>query len=344
MENEKNEVIALPSKTKAALLMCLFQKEVAQNIMSHLDYEDQMSIYTEISNIKNVTEYQPEIIEFVLNEYLDYLEGNDLMMFNGGPDYARDLLGENVSSDQLEEQIRRLYSTGKKPFEEIKQIRDLNALVVALYDEDPYTVALVISMIKPSQAAEVLEKMPESKRVEVVKCVASLDQTSSEAITTIERYLNEQLKTVREEDNNITDGIKTIVNILNNVTRTTEKSIFENLEKVDPKLTQEIKDNMFVFEDLVMLSERQFQTVVNKITDDEIIVKALRAATEEMKERFYRSMTSARKEIIKEVEERMDGVRQTDAFEAQQQIATIVKELEKNGEIVIQRGEEDVIL
>lgn len=341
--DEKNEK-RVSYQTKAALLLCLFPEALAQQVIGHLENEERKKLYTEIANIKHIADYQKEVIEEVVRGYLDYISNDEMSSFKGGAQHARRLIGDSMPTDEFDAMLDRLTSGGGKPFDSIKKLRDITPLLMTLHEEDPYVIALTISLIKTTQAAEILENLPEEKAIEVVRCAARLDQTNAEAISTIERYLAKKLEMVSKEDNNITDGLKTVVSILNNVNRSSEKVIFEKLDVLDPELSQEIRDNMFVFENLVLLDARQFQDVVNKITDDEVIVKALRAADEELKERFYKSMPQARREIVQEIEERIGGVRLTDAEEAQQKIANIVKEMTTSGQLIISRGDGDVIL
>jgi flagellar motor switch protein FliG len=198
--------------------------------------------------------------------------------------------------------------------------------------------------MKPSQGAEVLESLPEGKMIEVALGIANMDQTNKEVLLKVENHLNKQLQNLISNEQNQTDGIKTLVNILNNVKRSTEKYLFDQFDDVDPEMSKIIKDNMFVFEDIIKLDNRSLQKVVNKITDNEIIAKSLKIASEELKERIMQSMSEGRKALVKDADEGLGGIKVAEAEDAQQQIANMVKEMEKNGEIVIQRGDDDVIV
>lgn len=331
----------LRGKTKAALLLGFFPMEISQTIVSYLDnYEREILI----KEITNMPKYDPSIIEAVVKEYLLFLKGQNVGIVNSGAEYAIRLVEGSMPKEELEEMVGRLWTSNGKPFDSLKRIRDVAPLLTFLQYEDPQTIAVIVSHMKPSQAGELLESLPEAKRVEVGLCVAKMEQTNSEVLNKVERFLNKKIEQFVSEDQNTTDGIKTLVNILNNVNRPTEKSLFDYLDKKDPQLSKIIKDSMFVFEDIVKLDERAIQTVVNKVTDNEVIAKALRTASEELKARFYKAMSKSRLEIIQDQDERLGRIRLSDAEEAQQKISNIVKELEKTGEIIIQRGEEDVIL
>ncbi len=134
------------------------------------------------------------------------------------------------------------------------------------------------------------------------------------------------------------------MNILNNVSRGVEKTVFQKLDEVDYELSERIKENMFVFEDLLGLEDLALRRVLEEITDNGVIAKALKIAKEEIKEKLFTCMSSNRKEMIMEELDGLGPLKMTDAEKAQQMITGTVKKLEKEGRIIIQRGEDDVLI
>jgi flagellar motor switch protein FliG len=280
-----------------------------------------------------------------MTEFLEFIKGNNYGVINSGTEYAMKLLeGSSIPDEEMEEMIGRIYTTNSKPFDSLKRIRDVGPLMTFLGNEDPQTIAVVASYMKGPQAAELIESLPSGKMTEVAMAIAKMDQTNRDVLIRIENHLNKKLENFITDDSSATDGVKTLVNILNNVTRHTERALFDHLEQKDEDLSKIIKDSMFVFEDIIKLDAMSLQIVINKITENELIAMALKTATEEMKERFYQAMTEGRKRLVDDATEGLRQVKRTDAEEAQQKVANIVKELEKNKEIVIQRGEDDVII
>ena len=123
---------------------------------------------------------------------------------------------------------------------------------------------------------------------------------------------------------NKTDGLKTIVNILNNVSRGVENSL-SKLDEVDYELSEKIKENMFVFEDLLGLEDLALRRVLEEITDNGVLAKALKIAKEEIKEKLFTCMSSNRKEMILEELDGLGPLKMTDAEKAQQTITGTVK-------------------
>ncbi len=140
-----------------------------------------------------------------------------------------------------------------------------------------------------------------------------LEQVDGELINQIGELLKTKLNNMAFSAINKTDGLKTIVNILNNVSRGVEKTVFQKLDEVDYELSEKIKENMFVFEDLLGLEDLALRRVLEEITDNGVLAKALKIAKEEIKEKLFTCMSSNRKEMILEELDGLGPLKMTDA-------------------------------
>ena len=138
-------------------------------------------------------------------------------------------------------------------------------------------------------------------------------------------------------------GVDSIVEILNLVDRSSEKSIIESLEDEDPDLAEEIKKKMFVFEDIVMLDDRSISKVLREVNNDEM-AKALKQVDAEVQDKIFRNMSKRAGAMLRDEMEYMGPIRVKDVEEAQQKIVSIIRHLEDKGEIVIARSEEDELV
>jgi flagellar motor switch protein FliG len=170
-----------------------------------------------------------------------------------------------------------------------------------------------------------------------------MDRTSPEILKEVEKVLREKLSTVVQQDFTQAGGIDTLVNILNRVDRGTEKLILEELEKEDAELTDEIRQRMFIFEDIITLDDASIQRVIREV-DSKDLAKALKGSSEEVKERIFRNISKRAAEMLKEDLEFMGPVRLREVEEAQQKIVAIIRRLDEAGEIIISRGGEDAII
>lgn len=329
-------------RTRAAVLLGFLPIHLSQSIVSLLEPLEKEILIKEVSNMPI---FDIEQIESIMKEFLEFIRGNNYGVINSGADYAMKLLeGASIPDDEIQEMIGRIYSTNAKPFDSLKRIRDVGPLLTFLGNEDAQTIAVVASHMKYQQAAELIESLPSNKMTEVAMAIAKMDQTNRDVMIRVEKHLNKKLENFITDDSSTTDGIKTLVNILNNVTRHTERALFDHLDEKDEELSKTIKDSMFVFEDIINLDAMSLQIVISKIVDNDLIALSLKTATEEMKERFFQAMPEGRRRLVDDAAEGLRQVKRTDAEEAQQKVANIVKELEQNKEIVIQRGDDDVII
>lgn len=340
---ENRRRVEFTSRQKAAILIRMFDHETARQVIEHLNPDEKEVLIKEIA-IMNDEYFSPDDVEFVMKEYIDYFRSKNISAMAKGLEYVKELFKDLPEKD-LERMIGRVYYDVENPFEFLTEIKDLQPLLAFLSGEDAQTIAVVVNYLKPTQSAELLQSLPPEKMIQAVYQLAKLDQIDNELTVRISTLLSKKMDNLSNADQNKIDGIKAVVDVLNNSNRATEKLVFEELEKIDMEVAQEIKNNMFTFEDIATLDDRTIQRVIKEVSDDDTLAKAIKGTNrEEIKDQLYRNMSTGKKQIITELIDGMGGIRLKDAEEAQQSIANIVKRLEKDGEIFIQRGEEDVIV
>jgi flagellar motor switch protein FliG len=163
-------------------------------------------------------------------------------------------------------------------------------------------------------------------------------------IKEIERILERKLVNVVGHDYTRTGGVSAIVDILNNVDRQTEKTILNALDVEAPELSEEIKRRMFLFEDIIYLDDRAVQRFLRDVDMSKDLPMALKAASDEVKEKVYKNLSSRAVETLKESIDYLGPVRMRDVEDAQQKIVAIIRRLEDQGEIVVGRGGGDEIV
>jgi flagellar motor switch protein FliG len=170
-----------------------------------------------------------------------------------------------------------------------------------------------------------------------------MDRVSPDVLREVERVLERKLSTLASEDYTTAGGIDSVVEILNNVDRGTEKTIIEALEEEDPELAEEIKKRMFVFEDIVLLDDRAIQKVMREVDNTEL-AKALKSVDSEVQEKIFKNMSKRAANLLREDMDFMGPVRLKDVEDAQQKIVNIIRKLEEAGEIVVARSGEDELI
>jgi len=212
-----------------------------------------------------------------------------------------------------------------------------------LSNEHPQTIALIMCYIQPDKAADVLSLFPHELQTEVAERIGVINRTSPAVIKKIESILQNKFSNIIESDTENIGGVKTLVEILNSVDRTTEKNILNDLEKTQPELAEVIKANLFVFEDIVTLDKSSIQRVLREVDNNELAI-ALKGAVEEVQNVIFNNLSKRLSTMIKEDMDFMGPVRLRDVEEAQQRIVGIIRRLEDSGDIIISRGGGDELI
>ena len=99
-------------------------------------------------------------------------------------------------------------------------------------------------------------------------------------------------------------------------------------------MATEIRQLMFVFEDLNAVDDRGMREILKKVESAQLTL-ALKTASEDMKNKILSNLSSRAAEMLLEDLEVMGPVKLSDVEEAQQQIVNAAKELEADGTITL---------
>ena len=323
----------LTNREKAAILMISLGKEHSAKVYKHLTNEEIEKITLSITGLDK---FDSEIKEEVMSEFHDMCIAQKYIS-EGGLDYAREILVAAMGEEAADNLLGKISSSLQvRPFDFIRRA-DTKHIFNFIQNEHPQTIALVMSYLDPQQCGPILAELPMEKQVEVISRLATMGTVSPEYIKEAERILEHKLSSVGLEDSSEIGGIDTIVQILNAVDRTTEKNILEQIEGEDAELADEIHRKMFVFEDIVKLTNPAIQRTLKEV-DNDLLALALKGTTPEIEEKIFANVSSRLKETLKENMEFMGPVRVSDVEEAQQKIVNVIRRLEEAGEIQVARG------
>lgn len=329
----------LSGREKAAMLLIALGPEKSARIFKHLREEEIEQLTLEIANIRTVS---PQMKEKVLDEFYQVCLAQQYIA-EGGIAYAKQVLEKALGSEKAIEVINKLtVSLQVRPFEFVRKT-DASQLLNFIQNEHPQAIALILSYLKPTQAAAVLASLPQEKQPDVARRIALMDRTSPDTIKEVERVLEKKLSALVTEDFTAVGGVDAIVDIINCVDRGTEKYIMETLEVEDTELAEEIKKKMFVFEDIITLDSRSIQRILREVDNNDLAI-ALKGATDEVKNVIFANLSKRLSAMIQEDMEYMGPVRLRDVEDAQQKIVNVIRKLEEVGEIVISRGGGDEII
>ncbi len=319
----------LPGSLKVAILIQSLDREAARKIIGGLNESERKLIHSHLSQMGPVA---PTLVETVAREF-----GQKIAQ-------ARSRRGGGGSAGQAAGK-RNDDAPDAAAGSNLKAVLSLapDQLFGLIKDEHPQTIAIVLVHLETAVASHILSRMPDDLKAEVAIRIAGLDKVSAGMVTEINCVFEEILKNKDTSVTHLTGGVERLAEILNQSDEQASQLILSEIEESAPELAAQIKQMMFVFEDLVLVDDRGFQKVLRKVETAELAT-ALKAASQEVKEKIFHNMSARAGEMLKEEMANMGPVRMKDVSGAQQKITAIIQEMEAQGELIIggRRGEEFV--
>lgn len=330
----------LTGAQKVALLLITLGDEAASAILKKLPEKDVQKISFEIANKPSVS---PAERYAIINDFIQLNKAKDYVV-EGGIEYAKNLLSKAFGMQKASDILNKISENNQlnKPFA-IARKASAEQILNAIVYEHPQTIALVLCHLQPDKAAQIVAELPEDTQKEVAYRIATLNNSSPSVIKEIEKVLDSKLSSLVKTETTIIGGVSTLVDILNQVDRNTEKNITESLEEEDAELAEEVRSSMFVFEDIVTLGDASIQRILREV-DAKDLALALKGCSEEVLNAIYRNKSKNAAQSLKEDIEFIGPVRLMEVEKAQQGIVSIIRKLDEAQEIIISRGGSDAII
>jgi flagellar motor switch protein FliG len=327
------ERLALSGARKAAILLTVLGEDTAATVFRNLDEKDLQRVADEVAGLGTVP---VELTLQVFEEYQRLTQAQEFII-QGGHDLARRLLVKAFGEADAEGIMLRLTKARElNPLESLQRA-DPQKLARFLEGEHPQTIALILGQLGDRQASALLMSLPADIRAEAVKRLANLRRFSPEMAEKVSIVLAQRLKAVGEQGKRAYSGFQSVADIMNCIDTTIAQEILVSIENEEPTLAISIRDLMFTFEDLIQVGESQVRELTGAI-DKRVLATALKGANEQLKDHFFRTMSSRAIEMLKEDIEALGPVRNKDVIKAQSEIVTIARQLESEGKIIL-KGE-----
>ena len=324
---------------KAAVVLLSLDKPLAAEVMGQLRKEEVEALTMEIARLDDVTkEEQDGAIEEFYNLGLARVH-----IERGGMEYAHDLLEQSLGKDKAGAILDNVkQSLSSVPFGFLHKSGPENLLTFVV-EEHPQTIALILSHLPAALSAQVLSKLPSNKQLEVVRRVATMEQTSPEVVQDVERSLEIRMKSTFMQQLEKAGGVSAVAQMLNVTDRMTNKAILESLEQESPELVDQIRRLMFVFDDLMKLDDKSIQALLKEVENSQWAL-ALKGASEELKTKILGNLSQRAASMLQEEMQYLGPVRVSDVEAAQQAIVDTVRRLEDSGEIVVSAGDSERLI
>lgn len=323
---------------KVAALLIVLGPKAATEILKNIPDEDLIEQIT--LDIANLNKVPMETLDQILEEFYSIFQASGFIS-RGGIDYAKILLEEAYGPDKANDILDKLVTIlNSTPFQFFNDA-DAQQLATSFQNENPQLIALILAYLKPEKSAAVLNFLPPEVQTAVAFKIAEMESTNPEIIADIEKIVENKFSSVVIQDFSKAGGVESLATILNRVDRATEKKIMESIEARDKDLVEQIKDLMFVFEDIVKLEDRAIQRILREV-DNKDLAMSLKGSNQEVKDKIFKNMSERARTMLTDDMEYMGPVRAKDVQECQSKIVGIIRMLESSGEIVVLRsGVED---
>jgi flagellar motor switch protein FliG len=325
----------LPGARKAAIFLMGIGDQIGADLIRQLAPDEIRRISNEITALSSV---QPDHMLHIFREF-ESLTATSRFFAKGGFDRAKKLLEQAVGPDSA----LALMKDAPPPPPEVRNEgepgplhnTDPKELAKVLREENPQTLALILSNLPPEQAGPLMASLAPEVQPQVALRIALMDRISPDVFRRIAEAIRTRLKAAKQLSRS--NGTRALASILNYVDGETTEKVLSTLEPENETAVAAVRDLMFVFEDIQTIDKEGIKALLAKV-DRKILTLALKGTGENLRNHFTQCMSSRSAEMLGEDMEALGPVRIRDVTAAQQQVVTVVRQLQKDGSIAARTG------
>lgn len=319
----------------AILLMTLGEEEAAE-VFKHLQPKEVQRLGETISRMKTISR---DRVDRVLDRFADNAQSQSTLVGNND-DYVKAVLRRALGEDKANLLIDRIMQGAD--VSGIEGLRWMDPAVIAelLRNEHPQIVAALLVHLDNDMAAQILKSLGERQRNEVVIRIATLDGIQPAALKDLNEVMARVLTGTDKLRKSRLGGAKTAAEMINMLGNAIETTVLDFVREADADLAQKIMDNMFTFDDLLKVDDKGIQALLREVQTESLVI-SLKGATPELREKFFRCMSSRAAETLREDLESRGPVRVSEVEAEQKEMLKVVRRLSDEGQIVIGGGGDD---
>jgi len=324
---------------RSAILLMSLGEEQAVEVFKHLGPREVQKLGSAMAKLANVTRAQ---LANVLREF--HQEAQQQTSIGSAPDeYLRSVLTRALGNDKAAALIDRILQGNDNAGIESLKWMDSASVAELIKGEHPQIIATILVHLDPDQAGEVLARLSERVRNDVVLRIATLEGVQPAAMRDLNDVLSQLLSGSDQLKKSARGGIDAAAEILNNLGATIEATVTSHLREVDPDLAQKIQDKMFVFDNLLDLDDRGIQLLLREVQSETLVV-ALKGTSEPLREKIFKNMSQRAAEMLRDDLDAKGPVRLSEVEAEQREILRIVRRLAEEGQIVMGgKGDEGLV-
>ena len=327
----------MPMSEKVAILLLQLGEDITANIFAHLSVDAITEVSKHIAANKSIDK---AIATAILEEFYAIFQSNQYIT-SGGMEYAKELLYRTLGPEEAKKILEKLSKSmqNSQNFAYLEKIKP-QQLSDFIINEHPQTIALILAHMNASAAADVLGYFSDDLRAEVAMRMAKLGDISPSVIKRVSAVLESKLESLASYKVEV-GGPRAVADVFNRLGAKASKATLSSIEQLDEHLASAIKEMMFTFEDISKLDNNAIREIL-KLADKGDLMLALKSSPEDLKEKFFASMSQRARETFEEEMQFMGAVKMKEVEVAQRKIVEVVTQLSEQG--LVQMGESEEMI
>lgn len=326
---------------KAAVIVAQLGPAATRPVFAQMPNEDIQTIAGEVARLKEV---DPALALEIIREFITYA-ASTRMAGSGGLDVARDLLDlifDPAEADAMFEQL--VSSIAEPPFHFMRKM-DSSQILSFVKDEHPQVIAVLLAYLPSDLASSVLCTLPDETQGSVAGRIGLMGRVNPDSVRLVESVLQRKMSNVLvTTESSYIGGLDPLISIIQRTDRQTEKVLLESIEERDPKLAENIRSHLFLFEDIAKVDDRSLQLILREVSPQDLAM-SLKGVSPEVHAKVLRNLSTRAADMLEEELELMGRVRRSSVEESQGKIVAVIRRLDEKGdiEISIGGGEDDFV-
>lgn len=325
----------LSGPQKAAILLLHLDEETATTVFEDLSTPEMKQIAVATREVQGLSQHE---VDACLREFVDSIHGMNVEL-RAGAAFVNKIATKSLGAAKA----RQFFGDAASGLNDTLSNLDGATIASLVKKEHPQTVALILAHLTPDRGAEVVGQLPEELRPEVIQRLAKINQITPEIVGLVEDALHTELAKMGSGSTQKVGGVNLVADILNNLEKSTEQSLMSELQEQDEELADEVRNLMFVFDDLIFVDGGGIQTLLKEVERDTLVL-ALKAAGDDLKDHIFKNLSSRAAEMIADDMDQRGPVRLSQVEKAQSDVVHVALRLAQDGVIEVDKsGGDDLV-
>ena len=329
VDTENATPLSAPKGSQAAaILLMLLGEEEAATVLSRLEPDEVQHLGGAMFGVANITEDE---IDGVFDVFVDRARVRTTLGF-GVERQIKGMMHKALGQDKADQVLQRITPVHHVSALENLKWMDPRAIANLIEFEHPQIAATVLAFLEPQRAADVLQLLPEDMQADLVYRVATLGPITETAIAELDELLNRPATAQSTGSTTRRGGAGEAAKIINSSRKAAEQRIIKALAKLDKSIARSVEEEMFVFDNLMAVGDKDLGTLLRAV-DNDILVVSLKGADEKLRAKIYGCMSSRAAQSIQDEIADRGPMRLADVQEAQKAMLAVARRLAADGTI-----------